>query len=122
MAVIKEKLSLFASAIAKVTPACLMLMVQGNALALTTTHWITALKTSVVVGVILVALSFSAKTKALSDNNYSMAGMVGLVTALADFNIHPSNFAGETTEALVTGIAAGVLWLLVSFTPLGKNK
>jgi len=106
---------------AKVTPACLMLMVQGNVLALALMHWMTALKTAGVVGVLLVALSFSAKTKAISDNKYSMSGMVALVTTLVDFNMHPSNYSGETTEALMTGIAAGLLWLLVSFTPLGST-
>jgi len=119
---ISTKLGLFGQSLAKVTPACLMLMVQGNVLALALPHWITAFKTSGIVGAILVALSFSAKTKALSDNKYSMAGMVGLVTALADFNIHPSNYSGDATEALMTGMASGILWLLVSFTPLGAAK
>jgi len=117
-----SKLKLFGSAMAKVTPACLMLMVQGNVLALGLMHWQTALKTAGIVGILLVGLSFSAKTKAISDNKYSMAGMVALVTTLVDFNMHPSNFAGETTEALMTGVAAGLLWLLVSFTPLGEAK
>ena len=117
-----SKLKLFGSAMAKVTPACLMLMVQGNVLALGLMHWQTALKTAGIVGILLVGLSFSAKTKAISDNKYSMAGMVALVTTLVDFNMHPSNFAGETTEAPMTGVAAGLLWLLVSFTPLGEAK
>jgi len=122
MSMIKDKVSLFGSALAKVTPACLMLMVQGNVLALALPHWQTALKTSGIVGIILVALSFSAKTKSISDNKYSMAGMVALATTLVDFNMHPSHYSGETTEALMTGIAAGLLWLLVSFTPLGTAK
>ena len=119
---ITDKLGLFGQAMAKVTPACLMLMVQGNILALALMHWTTALKTAGIVGLLLVALSFSAKTKAISDNKYSMAGMVALVTALVDFNMHPSNYAGYTTEALMTGIATGLLWLLVSFTPLGSAR
>jgi len=118
--IIKAKLSLFGEALAKVTPACLMLMTQGNVLALTLAHWITALKTSGIVGLILVVLSFSVKTKAIRDNAYSMAGLVALVTMLVDYNIHPSHFTGDTTEALMTGIATGLLWLVVSFTPLGK--
>ena len=122
MTIVKDKLSLFGSALAKVTPACLMLMVQGNVLALGLMHWQTALKTAGIVGIILVALSFSAKTKAVSDNKYSMAGLVALATTLVDFNMHPSSFSGETTEALMTGVAAGLLWLLVSFTPLGSPK
>ena len=123
MELIKDKISLFGSALAKVTPACLMLMVQGNVLALGLPHWQTALKTAGIVGIILVVFSFSAKTKAVSDNKYSMAGVVALATTLVDFNVHPSHYSGETTEALMTGIAAGLLWLLVSFTPLGTaNK
>jgi len=122
MTVISNKLGLFGQAMAKVTPACLMLMVQGNVLALGLMHWQTALKTAGIVGFILVALSFSAKTKAVSDNKYSMAGLVALATTVVDFNMHPSSFSGETTEALMTGVAAGLLWLLVSFTPLGSPK
>jgi len=117
------KLKLFGSALAKVTPACLMLMVQGNVLALGLGHWQTALQTAGIVGLLLVGMSFSARTKSISDNKYSMAGMVALATTLVDFNVHPSNYSGETTEALMTGVAAGLLWLLVSFTPLGSpNK
>ena len=116
----KTQLSLFGNALAKVTPTCLMLMVQGNALALTMAHWLTALKTAGLVGVVLVLLSLSPKTKAIRDNNYSMAGLVALVTALADFNIHASHYNGVTTEALMTGLCTGLLWLLVSFTPLGS--
>ena len=120
-AVISAKAGLFGQALAKVTPACLMLMVQGNVLALGLMHWQTALKTAGLVGIILVALSFSDKTKAISDNKYSMAGVVAAVTTLVDFNMHPSHYSGETTEALMTGIATGLLWLLVSFTPLGAT-
>ena len=120
--IISTKSRLFGQALAKVTPACLMLMVQGNVLALGLVHWQTALKTSGIVGVLLVALSFSARTKAISENKYSMSGMVALATTLVDFNVHPSNYSGEATEALMTGVAAGLLWLLVSFTPLGSSN
>ena len=120
MEIITTKLALFGHAIAKVAPPCLMLMVQGNMSALALMHWMTAFKTAGIVGLVLVALSFSIKTKAISDNKYSMAGLVAVITTIVDFNIHPSHFAGETTEALMTGIAVGLLWLLVSFTPLGK--
>ena len=120
MEMITTKLALFGQAVAKVAPPCLMLMVQGNMSAITLMHWMTAFKTAGIVGLVLVALSFSIKTKAISDNKYSMAGLVALVTTIVDLNMHPSHFAGDTTEALMTGIAAGLLWLLVSFTPLGK--
>jgi hypothetical protein len=121
MGLIKDKVSLFGEAIAKVTPACLMLMVQGDVLALALAHWLTALKTAGIVGVILILLSLSSKTKAVRDNPYSMAGMVALVTTLTDFNTHASHYSGITTEALMTGMATGMLWLLVSFTPLGST-
>jgi len=120
MEIITTKLALFGQAIAKVTPACLMLMVQGNVLALTLGHWMTALKTAGLVGLILVILSLSVRTKAIRDNAYSMAGLVAVVTVIVDFNVHASHYAGITTESLMTGIATGLLWLVVSFTPLGK--
>ena len=120
MEIITAKLGLFGQAIAKVTPPCLMLMVQGNVFAITLDHWMTAFKTAGLVGLVLVVLSFSVRTKEIRDNAYSMAGLVAIVTAIVDFNIHASHYSGVTTEALLTGLCAGLLWLAVSFTPLGK--
>jgi len=114
---IKTKSKLFGQSLARVTPACLMMMVQGNILAISIGHWKTAIETAMVVGFLLVALSFSSKTLQIRENKYSMAGLVALVTMAADFNVHREGFSGE---ALMTGVATGLLWLLVSFTPLGE--
>lgn len=117
---VKEKLALFGHAFAKVTPACLMMMVQGNLTALALAHWLVAMKTGAITGLILVLFSFWNKTKEITSNNYSMAGLVAFATMIVDFSMHPTHFGGEYTEAITTGVGAGLLWLVVSFTPLGK--
>jgi hypothetical protein len=48
------------------------------------------------------------------DNKYTIAGLTGFATAVADYLIHPTHFGGEFTEALVTGLAAGLLCLALS--------
>jgi hypothetical protein len=120
--VLKEEISLFTHTLAKITPTCLMLMVQGNFLAISLKHWGIAFTVSIITGLILVVLSLIKRFEDIKSNNYSMAGLVAFVTALVDFNVHHSHFGGVTTEALVTGISAGLLWLALSFTPLGKKN
>jgi hypothetical protein len=40
-----------------------------------------------------------------------MAGIIGFFTAVADMMTHPTHFGGPSTEAIVTGIGAGLLCL-----------
>ena len=118
----KEKLKLFTHTFAKVTPTCLMLMVQGDVTAVALKHWIIAGKVGLLTGLILLGFSFTKYFDDISNNNYSMAGLVALATAVADYNTHATHFGGATTEAIVTGLAAGLLWFGLTFTPLGRLK
>lgn len=110
---IQEQLNIFIRRFSEAMPACLMVMVQGNALALSVNHWIKACETGALAGLIMVGLSFTPR-KDLMDNKYAVAGLTGFATAVADYFIHPTHFGGEFTEALVTGIAAGLLCLALS--------
>lgn len=95
-----------------------MMMVQGNVHALTFSHWIKALQTGVLTGALAVLVSFSGR-KELQDNKFVMAGLTGFLTAIADFATHPTHFGGPSTEAIATGIGAGLLCL--AFSNIGKK-
>jgi hypothetical protein len=115
----KEKLEIFIRRLSEATPACLMMMVQGNVLALTFQHWGKALQTGAITGGLAFVISFSGR-KELQDNKFVVAGLTGFLTAIADFATHPSHFGGESTEAIATGIGAGLLCLALS--NIGKKE
>lgn len=117
-AFIVARSTIFLRRISEVVPACLM-VVQGNITAITPEHWLVALKTGCLTGVGAIIVSF-IKNDDMRDNKFVMAGMVGFLTAVADFLVHPSHFGGEHTEALVTGIAAGLLCIL--FSGIGQKR
>ena len=115
---IKEKLKIFTRRLSEATPACLLLMVQGNVLALTLPHWIKAFQTGAFTGACAVCVSFFDR-KELQENKFVVAGLTGFFTAVSDFIMHPSHFGGPSTEAIVTGIGAGLLCLALS--QIGKK-
>lgn len=101
----KKHLTPFAEYLAESTTACLVTMVQGNFLALTMGHLFIASQTGVfAAGLAAVTLAF-AKT----NRRWVIAVVVGVVTAIVDFFVHPGMFGGAATEAIVTGLAAAVL-------------
>jgi hypothetical protein len=87
-----------------------MVMTQGNFAAITFIHWEKALGTGSMAGAVLVLLSFYQQKQWL-HNQYVTAALTGLATAIVDGISHPANFNGE---AIVTGIAAAGLCLLLS--------
>jgi uncharacterized YccA/Bax inhibitor family protein len=109
----KDKIEIFIRRISEATPSCLMMMVQGNVFALTFSHWIKALQVGALTGLLAVLVSLSGR-KELQDNKFVIAGLTGFLTAVADFLLHPSHFGGVHTEAVVTGIGAGLLCLALS--------
>lgn len=108
-----EKLDIFVKRLTEATPSCLMTMVQGDVAAISLGHWIKAFEVGSLTGVIAVALSF-CKQPELQDNKYVIAGVTGFITAISDFVLHPSHFGGPSTEAIVTGVGAGLLCLALS--------
>lgn len=106
----KERLIIFFRRLLDVTPACLMVMTQGNLAAITLAHWENALRTGSMAGAVLVLLSFYEQRKWL-HNQYVTAALTGVVTAMVDGIAHPANLRGE---AIVTGIAAAGLCLFFS--------
>ncbi|NDB60951.1 hypothetical protein EB001_21275 [bacterium] len=110
---IKEKLTILWRRIVEATSSCLIMMTQGNVLAITIGHWITALKTGFLTGIMAIAVAIFGN-KEMQENKYVVAGITGFLTAIADLFVHPSHYGGVHTEAVITGIGAGLLCIALS--------
>jgi hypothetical protein len=109
----KEKFKLFWQNLLESLTACVLIMVQGNILAITLKHWFVATKTGLLTGIMAVAVAIFGNEE-LQHNKYALAGMTGFLTTIADFFVHPSHFGGQYTESIVTGIGAGLLCFALS--------
>ena len=102
----KKKLAPLAENIAESGVACLLTMVQGNVLLLGVGHWITASQTGLVAGTSATAAILLAK----SDNRLIIAGILGAVTGIVDYFVHPGMIGeARATEAVITGLGAAAL-------------
>ncbi len=108
----RNKFTPFAENISESAAACLFTMVQGNLLSITLGHWIIAAETGLVAGTLTAAAILISK----SDRRWLIALLLGTVTAIVDFIIHPGNFGSVVTEAIVTGIGAGALSYIAGST------
>ena len=105
----KQKLAPVVENVAESTAACLVTMVQGNILAIGLSHWIIASQTGVVAGLLASAALIVANT----DKRWMIALLLGAVTAVVDFFMHPGSFGPVFMEALVTGMGAALLSYIV---------
>lgn len=107
----KAKLTPIVENVAESTAACLVTMVQGNLLAVGLSHWIIASQTGVVAGAITSVALIATQT----DKRWIVALLLGTVTAVVDFLMHPGGFGPVFIEALVTGAGAALLsWIVGS--------
>lgn len=89
--------------------SCLLVMVQGDISALTLKHAYVAGKT----GLIMVLAYCMASKFSTKQTVYLDVLLTGVLTALADVITHPTHFGGATAEAIVTGITASILALVL---------
>jgi len=101
----KKKIAPLIEYVAESSTACLVTMVQGNLLALTMGHLLIASQTGVVAGSIAATTIFLSR----SDKRWIVALVLGLVTGIVDFFMHPQMFGSAGTEAVVTGVGAAVM-------------
>lgn len=101
----KPKITPIVENIAEATAACLITMSQGNFLAFTLTHWLIASQTGVLAGIAASAALLLTRT----NKRWVIAIVLGVITAVVDWFVHPSMFGAALTEAAVTGVAAAVL-------------
>lgn len=95
--------------IAESTTACLVTMVQGNLLALTLGHLLIASQTGVVAGAIASIAILAARINA----RWIISVLLGAITGVVDFFVHPGQFGPIAMEALVTGLGAALLSYVV---------
>jgi hypothetical protein len=105
----KEKAKSLVEGVSESTVACLLAMVQGNILALTISHLAVAAQTGVIAGVLALVFGLVIRLK----SRWTTPALLGLCTAVVDYQVHPGSFGGAAGEAIVTGIVAGVLSYLV---------
>ncbi len=109
MANLRQKIEPFIENIGEATAACLITMVQGNLLALTLGHWIMASQTGAIAGALTAAAILVSKIK----QRWIVSSVLGAITAVVDFFIHPGQFGPIFLEAIVTGTGAACLCFLV---------
>ena len=118
-------MKVFLTPFCEATPACLLVMVQGNIWLATIGHLQKAVETGFITGVGVLILSLF--TYRWFGNKYVVAGITGSMCFVADLLAHPSHFGGASTEAIVTGIFTALISLAVNFVGkkffvYGRNK
>jgi hypothetical protein len=98
---------------------CLLLMVQGNLLALTPQHLETASESGLLAVLPALAISFTPYARHFI-NRWTSSAFLAICTFFADAAAHPSHYPGEFTEAALTALGAFAFSVAVSYTPAGK--
>ena len=112
-----QKIKIFITPFCEATPACLLVMVQGNIWLVSMGHLQKAVETGLITGVGVLILSLFIYR--WFSNKYVVAGITGGMCAIADLLIHPTHFGSYTTEAMVTGTFTAIISLAVNF--VGKK-
>jgi hypothetical protein len=107
-----QKIKVFLTPFCEATPACLLVMVQGNIWLATLGHLQKAVETGFITGIGVLILSLF--THRWLGNKYLVAGITGGMCFIADLLIHPTHFGSYTTEAIVTGTFAAIISLVVN--------
>jgi hypothetical protein len=102
---LKARAAEFATQTLESTCACAVVMVQGQLLLLTATHWLIAAQTGLIAG----AISTTLLTIGRAPRPWVLSVVLGVATFIADFMIHSGELVDVLTEALVTGVGAAVL-------------
>lgn len=96
---------------AESTAACLLAMTQANLALVTTAHWVVAAQTGIIAGSATAALVVMARTR----ERWVVSLLLGVLTAVVDYWVHPGAFGPVFMEAAVTGVVAGTLSLAVGW-------
>ena len=96
------------------TSACMMCMPGSLGNLFSTAHWLTALQTGLVTGVVALLLSFTPVAR-LYRQRFGNAALVGGLTAFGDAYAHPNHYGFLHAEALLTGAVSALLALAASY-------
>lgn len=105
---------LFAQRFWQPTCACLTCMPGNLANAWSLGHWMIALQTGLVTGLLVLLLSFTPAIRVFR-HRVGNAAVVGLLTALSDAYAHPNHYGMAHFEAALTGAVSFILALLTSY-------
>jgi len=94
---------------AEATTACLIAMVQGNVLALTLSHWLIASQTGILAG----GATALALLVARVQNPWVPSALLGAITTGVDYLTHEGSIGPFFLEAILTGLGASTLCMLV---------
>ena len=107
---LKARIGEFAEHTTESACACAVMMVQGQLLMLSAAHWIVALETGFISGFIATVLIMLGR----ATRPWVISVIVGIVTTTVDFLIHSGDFVPVLVEALLTGLGAALLALLLT--------
>jgi hypothetical protein len=111
----KRRLALFAQRFWQPTCACMTCMPGSLAMIGSLAHWITALETGLVTGLLALLLTFTPASR-LYFSRWGNVAVVAALTMVGDFWAHSHrDDAIRPTEILQTGVVAGVLALTASY-------
>jgi cell division inhibitor SulA len=96
------------------TSACMMCMPGSLGNLWSATHWLTALQTGLVTGVLALLISFTPLAR-LYRQRLGNAAIVGSLTAFGDAYAHPNHYGFLHAEALLTGVISAVLAWVASY-------
>jgi len=105
----KRRLAPFLENVTESGLACLFTMVQGNLLALGLGHWLVASRTGIFAGAAATAVILLIR----KAPRLVIAIVLGVATGVVDYLVHPGSFGSVATEAVVTGLGAAGLSLLI---------
>lgn len=94
------------------------MMVQGNLLAVSPSHILIAAKTAIGAMIVYGIASFWVKTM----SPLSESALLATTTSLVDLGVHPTHIGEWWTEAVATGIAAGLLNYTVTYFLSAKKQ
>lgn len=107
----KRREKLLIKNVSEATVACLLTMVQGNVFLVSLSHFAYASQTGIVAGAIATIVLVTSHRL----NRWAIAGVLAVFTAIVDYFSHPAQFGPVAVEAVITGLAAGILSLLIGW-------
>ena len=107
---IKQKYLLWQRKFSEAWLSCVTCMVGGDFTVVSWKHALVASETGLWAGIGVVIASFHTKL----NNRWVVAWITGVMTTIADFVTHATHYGEHWHEAVLTGVGAGVLSLLLS--------
>ena len=113
---IKKKSALFFHKLSLAWLSCMIFMVQGNVLQLTSKHAIIATRTGVITGALVVIMSFIPL-----KFHFKLPILMFIGCFIADLLSHPTHFGQYWSEAFCTALLAAVFSYVITLSPAGKK-